>query len=150
MKAIIDSIKTKLAEVTALKFIDENTGQLDYYSPNFPVKFPCALVDIGEAGFSNIGMDKTKKPINRQMGDIIIVFNVANLKLTNTSNAAPTSQKTQAHSIFDIMQAIHEIIQGFHPTQSCSGLIRIGQKRLIRDDGVQEYQIRYTANANDV
>lgn len=150
MKAILAATQTKLAEVTALKFIDENTGQLDYYSPNMPVKFPCALIDINDGDFSDIGKDRAAEPQNRQMGNINLVIVLANLKLTNSSLNAPAGQKVAAFAIWDIMEDIHKKVHGWRPTENASPFVRKGFGRVQREDGVQEYRIRYTATANNV
>ena len=39
MKALLEKIQQKVSEITELKYIDENWGQLDYYSPNMPVQY---------------------------------------------------------------------------------------------------------------
>ena len=54
MKALLEKIQEKLSEVEGLKYIDENWGQLDYYSPNMPVQYPCVLIDIGQVQYSNL------------------------------------------------------------------------------------------------
>lgn len=150
MKSVIESIQTKLAAVAALKYIDEDWGQLDYYSPNFPVKWPCVLIDLPNDDFSDIGMDKTAVPQNRQMAEGLVSITVANMKLTNTSGRAPQLQKDQAWSIWDLIEDIHEQLQGFRPDAKCGKLIRRARRRVKRDDGVQEYTIIYSYSMNNV
>ena len=150
MKALIKNIQTRLDTVTDLKYIDEDWGQLDYYSPNFPVQWPCVLIDITNAGYSNIGMDRSVKPMQRQQADAQISFTVANLKLTNTSAKAPVMQKDNAWSIWDLIEEVHEKLQGFSPEVYAGKLIRTSLQRVKRDDGVQEYTITYSCGLNDV
>jgi hypothetical protein len=149
MNTIIDNIKNELDSIKALKYVDENWGQLDYYSPNFPVKWPCALVDVSEAQFSNLGMDKSATPVHRQMADYRVEIRVANLKLTNTSVKAPATQKAQAHSVWVLIEDIHKKLQGFTPGENSSKLIRAGLSRVNRDDGVQEYSIIYSSSLHN-
>ena len=89
----IDSVQTKLAQLPALNHIDEETGQLDYYSPNYPVKWPCALVTIINIDYEDVGKDRSKIPQQRQMGDAMLSITLADLKLSNTSKKAPNTQK---------------------------------------------------------
>jgi len=149
MKDAIKNIEDRLAN-SGSNYVDEDWGQLDFYSPNFPVKWPCTLIDLASANFSNIGRDKTKTPINRQQGDGLISITVANLRLSNTSRMAPQSQKDNAWSIWELIEKTHELLQGFRPFENSGALIRTGIRRVKRDDGVQEYTMLYSVGMNDV
>ena len=149
MKHIIEAIQTKLAQHPDIKYVDENWGQLDYYSPNFPVQWPCVLIDIANANFDNIGKDNNQVPVNRQMAQITVELRVANLKLTNTSANAPHLQKTYARSIWQILEEVHAQLHGWNPSESTSKLIRTAVNRAKRDDGVQEYAVRYSCEENN-
>lgn len=149
MKEIIENIQTKLASVTALKYVDEDWGQLDYYSPNPPVKWPCALIDISGASFEDKGWNRTTNSWP-QTGDGMVTIKIANLKLTNTSGRAPQSQKDAGWSIWDLMQDAHEAVQGFRPVPNSGALLRRGWRRIQRDDGIQEYTILYSFGMTDV
>ncbi|WP_234369146.1 hypothetical protein [Brumimicrobium mesophilum] len=137
-------------EVPAAKYVDENWGQLDYYSPNFPVQWPCILIDVNAANFTNIGKDRSATPENRQMGEFSLELRIANLKLTNTSYQAPTTQKTQARSIWTLIDEVHKVVQGFEPDVMFGKLIRTGWRRVPREDGVQEYAVYYRGKADNV
>lgn len=150
MEAIVPKIQEKLKVIVDLKYIDENTGQIDSYSPNFPVQWPCALIDITDANFSNLGINPNKKPKNRQLAEMLVEITVANIKLTNTSGLAPINQQNEAWSIFTLLNKIHAELQGFCPTDTSSKLIRVNQHRNRRDDGVQEYKMIYSLSINEV
>jgi hypothetical protein len=149
MKELITAIQERLANNVSLKYVDENWGQLDYYSPNFPVKWPCALIDIAQSQFDNIGRDNNQVPANRQMGQLVIEIRVADMRLTNTSMKAPNMQKAYARSIFEQIEEIHALLHGWNPIEKSSKLIRTSQSRVKRDDGVQEYAIYYSCELND-
>ncbi len=146
----IPSIQNKIKEIPSIPYVDEDTGQLDNYSPNFPVKWPCCLIDISNLTFSDIGKDRKKNPINRQNASGDIVITVANLKLTNTSGLAPIKQQQDAWSIQNEIQYIHEKLHGFRVLENTSRLVRKRLQRIKRDDGVQEYKITYGIEAADV
>jgi len=150
MKGIIQAIQTKIQAITGVKYVDEDWGQLDYFSPNFPVKFPCVLIDVANANYSNIGQDKQAMPINRQMADATISLTIANMKFTNSSGMAPQSQKDNTWSIHELIEEIHKVVQGFRTSDNATGLIRIGMNRTKRDDGVQEYTVRYSISLQNV
>lgn len=150
MEIIIQNIQTRLSEVAELKYIDEDWGQLDYYSPNFPVKWPCTLIDVPSANFSNLGTDKKATPINRQNAGATLSITVANMKLSNTSLHAPQTQKDNAWSVHGLIEKIHGKLQGFMPKENAGKLIRTGLERVKRDDGVQEYNISYSFDLYNV
>ena len=149
MKQTLLSIQNKIAEVTQLKYVDEDWGQLDYYSPNPPVKWPCALIDIGGVNYENIGRDRTAAPVNRQTGTGYVNITIANLKLTNSSKMAPQTQKDQAFATHEIIQQVHNILHGWSP-DGASALIRTNFSRTKRDDGIQEYNISYSFGITNV
>ena len=143
MEEVIEAIVTKLESNATLKYASEDWGQLDYYSTNFPVKFPCALVDISNAGFANLGIDKTASPKNRQTATASVTITLANVRLTNSSGRAPQTQRNNAFNIWALQGEIHALLQGWKPTANTGALIRSGLQRIKRDDGVQEYVVVY-------
>lgn len=149
-KEVLKSIQNKLAAIPDLKYVDEDWGQLDDYSPNPPTQFPLALIDIGNLQYSDIGKDKAAIPQNRQMATGTIVISIANLKLTNTSARAPQSQKDKAWSIWDIIQSVHENLHGEVVGGSAGALMRTNMRKVKRDDGIQEYEVTYTIGMNNV
>lgn len=149
MIEIIEPLKERLTTIEELKYVDENWGQLDYYGQNPPVKWPCSLVSITSARFSDTGIDRSAVPQNRQMGDLLVEIRVANLKLTNTSAMAPVSQKEKAQGIFQIIQSIHEIVHGWTPGGKIGKLIRQGMQHERRDDGILDYSIFYSVSVSD-
>lgn len=150
MKQILQNIQEKLSEVSELKYIDEDWGQLDYYNPNPPVKFPCCLIDIQNIDFSNIGQDFAQKPRQRQKGVFSLKISLADLKLTNTSLLSPKNQKENAWKIYEMAQKVHEKLHGFSPFENCSKMLRTSFSRVMRDDGVQEYAIIYQFEAHNI
>lgn len=150
METYLTNIQNKIAEIADLKYIDEDWGQLDYYSPNIPVKWPCCLIDMNNGDFSNIGQDLTKSPKNRQNGKLTVKLTFANMKLSNTSFKAPQSQKDKAWLIIGLIEEVHKKIHGFTPDANCSKMLRAGFAKVKRDDGVQEYSVYYTFEAMNV
>lgn len=141
MKEIIDSAKTQLETGNFLKHIDEDYGQLDFVNP--PVKWPCALISINTGVFDNLGMDKSLTPKNRQMGDFTVDFRVAVLKLSPGNVKATNQQKENNLRIFDVLQDVHNLIQGWSPGGKVGKFIRTKIRNEKRDDGIQEYVVSY-------
>jgi len=150
MKALLEKIQQKVSEIAELKHIDENWGQLDYYSPNMPVQYPCALIDVQQVQFTNLGKDITKKPLQRQIGTVQIKITVANMRLTNSSMQAPRRQKEEVWAIWGIIEKIHQQLHGVSLLPNVSPLIRTSQNRTLRDDGLQEYEVYYSCEMQNI
>lgn len=118
MKNIFLSIQEQLKEIPALKHIDKNWGQLLHEQP--PVKFPCALLDVANVEYSQLGN-------LAQTANGIIEITVANLRLTNSSGKAP--RKEDAYAVFDIIEEIHQLLHGWSNGE-IQPLIRINVQKL--------------------
>src|SRR5690554_5183741 len=109
MKQILQNLQNQLHErEEAIQYIDENWGQLDLYGPEIPVKWPCVLIDINQAQFTNTGRNNNVIPPNRQQGTAIIELTIAALKLTNTSFKAPATQKWHGFEIWEVVEEVHQ------------------------------------------
>ena len=104
IKTILLAVQQRLAErVPELAYIDKNWGQLDYEAP--PVKWPCALLDIDEVPFSQIGG-------GGQIADgVTVEILAANLRLVSSSAAAP--RKADAYLLIELLDKIHSALQRF-------------------------------------
>ncbi len=144
MKELLIDIQERLTTaVVALKYIDEDWGQLDYFANNAPVKWPCALIDVTSASWSNT--------LNlAQMGLVQVKIRVADLKLSKSSNAAPQGQKDKSFGIFDLLSDIHKCLHGWSGHDHYSALIRTASTRVKRADGVRIYEITYTTELKDI
>lgn len=143
MEKLLTDIQTRLlSKVTALKYVDEDWGQLDYYSPNMPVQFPAALIDASDATYTNEG-----KLI--QLGTVQVRLRIADMRLGNTSGRAPQGQKAAAFGIFGTLKQIHRALHGWAGSPHYSRLIRQSSKRVKRDDGVRIYEIVYTVQLTE-
>lgn len=149
MTDVLQAINDKLNEISELKYIDENWGQLDLYGPQIPVQWPCALVDFNTGQFTNIGRNYRVTPQNKQEGTLTVEITIANLKLTNSSNKAPIFQKEKAFAIWDLINKVHEILQGWSPQENAGALIRTTFSKVRRDDGVQEFRVIYSIGLHD-
>jgi hypothetical protein len=141
MKQLLENIKNRLSEnVTALRYIDENWGQLNIADP--PVKFPLVLIDIEDVQWSN----QTK---HVQDGIATVSIQVANMKLSNTNRRAPETQRIRAAHILDIMDSIHAVLHGWAHQQSHGPLTRTLTRKLTRDDGIRHFELTYTCQIVD-
>ena len=142
MKELIDDIKTRLQGVTELKYIDEDWGQLDYYSASPPVKFPCVLIDIDSVRWTDQGNQT-------QIGIANVAVRLANMRLSNSNVKAPTAQKTKSLSFFDTVMHIHQKLHTWSGALNNGPLTRIGYRKVKRDDGIREIEMIYTVEITD-
>lgn len=137
---ILTAIAARLgAEVPELKYIDEDWGQLDDYSDNPPVKFPCAVIEVQQAAWRN----QSNKV---QDGSVNISIRVADQRLSNTNLRAPAPQKLNAAAIWLIQEKIYKALHTWRPVDypDFSSLTRVSSRKLKRDDGVREFEMIFT------
>jgi hypothetical protein len=143
MDQLLKDIQARLIErVPALKYVDEDWGQLDYYSPHPPVQWPCGLIDATSADWSDI----LKKV---QMGLVQVTIRVGDLKLTNTSGKAPAGQKQHAFEIFATLKEVYKALHGWTGSKHYSRLMRKTSRRVKREDGVRIYEMIFTCELTD-
>ncbi len=143
MKQLLIDIITRIkADIPAIKYVDEDWGQLDNYSPNPPVQFPAAIIDCINATYTNEG-----KLV--QLGDVQIRIRIADQKLTNSSGRAPATQRTNAFAIYDLLADIHSKLHGWPTNKPYTRLIRQSLKRTVRNDGMRVHELVYTCRIVD-
>lgn len=142
MKDLIQSIQNRLSQINLLKYVDMDWGQLDLYTNHSPVKWPCALIDIPVAQYTNQGNAV-------QLGIITIGISIADLRLSNSSNAAPNAQKERALAIYELINQVYQKLHGWTALDNYSALIRQSYLRQQRQDGLIIHRITYTCQIND-
>lgn len=135
-KPFVDIQNRLMDKVKALKYIDEDWGQLEL--PNPPVQWPCSLIDCDD-------MDVSQAGAHTMVDKLTIVIRVADIRFSNTSAQAPPFQKEKAYELFTIMSKIIEVLHGWTGTPELYGrLQRTGQRRIRRKDGVRLYEIYFS------
>jgi len=143
MKQLINLIKFRLQEkVPALKYIDEDWGQLDYYNPNQPVKWPCVLIDVNQVAWTNEGQ-------HVQLGNASVSIRVADMRLSNSNIKAPQAQRTRAEGILDLLTCVHAALHGWTGDNMNSPLTRLTTRKVNRDDGIREFEVIYVSQITD-
>lgn len=145
MNQLLLDVQQRIVDyVPVVKYVDEDWGQLDDYSPNFPVKYPCVLVDCYSADYSNLGNLV-------QQGNCTIRLLIADLRLSNSSNAAPNSQKEKNASFYDTMKSIYTALHGWHRVGgNYTKLIRTAERRIKRDDGLKVHEMLFSVQIKDI
>lgn len=143
MKQLVQNIQDRLVqEVPALKYVDQDWGQMDFWREH-PVKYPCALIDVQMAQYSNNG-DFV------QQGTATVVIRLFDQKLSNSSQAAPQSQKENAKKIWQLIEDVNCALHGQNFLQEGFGLpIRQQMRRTKREDGCYQTEIYYSIQFTD-
>ena len=132
MKSIFLSIQDRLSEIPGLQYIDKDWGQLQYEQP--PVKWPCALLDVANADFKQLGR-------GFQQADADITVTVANLNLVRSSSKAP--MRGHAYATIDLLEEIHQALQLFSDGRHFSPLMRTNISKVAADKDMEVYVMTY-------
>lgn len=120
-------------EVTDLKWIDFDSGQIDVLNERPALAFPACLVDIAYPQCDDTGATGQ-----------IVVCNVT-LRLVfwykgETNSLSPVRET--ALEIFDIIESVHAALQGWS-TYALSNFSRINAAPEKRKDGLKVYKVVY-------
>ncbi|MDR1023594.1 MAG: hypothetical protein LBL94_10050 [Prevotellaceae bacterium] len=149
MKQLLDDIQRRLAAATLpdgsplFAHVDVDWGQVDFCEGPPPVKFPCALIDLQSAEFSNLGQ-------RAQVGRVAVQIRVVDMILGRTSAGAPEAQREKAARVFDLLREAHRLLHGWTGTPALYGrLSRKAVARARRRDGLHEYTLTFEAAVTD-
>lgn len=143
MELIIQDFEDKLMkDVPALKYIDQDWGQMDFFQTP-PVKYPCALIDIQSAEYSDQGE-------LIQQSNTRVVIRIFDVPLSNSSGRAPNNQKQNARKIWTLIKDINKSLHGQNFLQEGHGLpMRKGMRRTKREDGCIQTDLYYQIQSTD-
>jgi hypothetical protein len=150
MKQFLVNTQTKISEIIGVLHIDEDWGQLDNYTPNAPIQWPCCLIDVSNLDFSDNGRDKDAIPQNRQEASGSITLTFANLKSANSGIENPQAPNNSSWLLQNLIEEVHAKVHGFMPVTSAGKLIRKSLKRIKRNDGIQQYDVVYSIGMHNI
>lgn len=104
MQTLTTAIMQKLEQVTGLKWIDIDMGQLDL--PHPPVDYPCALIDVDNIDYTDAGE-------STEIGDVLIAVKIAQLCITESNHRTPTIYKLQGAEQFNLIKEVHKVLKGY-------------------------------------
>lgn len=153
MKQLLNDIQARLKTEIPTLFVDEDWGQLDYFMPSAPVKYPCALINIAAIDYQTLGR-------KLQHAVATVVITVADVKFTNTSSNAPVLQKQNAWKVYDTILGIYQVLQGWcaglNPAPTGTGTVgaygpmtRTKMARRKNDDGINLFDLYFDVAIRD-
>jgi hypothetical protein len=149
MKQLLTDIQSRLSAAThagnspLLAYVDLDWGQVDFYNGMPPVRFPCALIDVQSAEYSNEGQ-------LMQIGHVAVQIRVVDMILSHTSAGATEEQREKAARVFDLLRETHRSLHGWTGTPAHYGrLVRKTLARVRRRDGLHEYTMTFETILTD-
>ena len=136
MKFLLKTIFTQIKTVPAIKWVDEDFGQIDQYEDKPPVQFPCALVTIDEL-YDSLGGDACDQTST-------ITVRVAHSRLGNRSGMAPGEAIDLTLAKLDVAEDVKLAIQGFKITSWNSIVYLTGMATERRTDGIAVKTLTFT------
>ncbi|MDR2361587.1 MAG: hypothetical protein LBD91_02545 [Prevotellaceae bacterium] len=112
MKQLLTDIQNRLATAVhednrpLFAYVDLDWGQADFYDDRPPVKFPCALIDVQNATYSNEGR-------HIQTGDVTVQIRIIDMILSRSSTAAPADQRERAARVFDRLCDVQRLLHAW-------------------------------------
>lgn len=141
MKKIFLELFEQLRGVSALKFIDLDKGQIDYYDQRPRAAFPCAIFDF------DTDAQTITENIQRVTGRLTIrvAFDYSGETAANTDNAV----LQESLSYFDIIDAVKKSLHDYSSDQIDS-IDHLGTQKESRDDGLTVRRLNFEIIYNEV
>jgi hypothetical protein len=131
------TIQNQLATIPALKFIDLDTGQLEYKKEDErpAVLLPCALFDFVKIDYEDLSF-------NYQEGDFILQVRIGVNPYTHATQYFTATQKENALNFFNIEQSVYTSLQGF-ASQYFGPISRVSMQTEGRNDKLRVRILRF-------
>ena len=135
MEELYDDIRKRLkAEVAALKYIDSDEGQIDYYDKFMLPSWPAALIDLNNIEWESCPDDQTGL-VEMQ---IRVCFRMPEQTSSLVDNIGAAKTRIA------ILNSIHTALDNWSGSgASYTGLLRIRTSREKRTDPIKVFQVVY-------
>ncbi len=134
-------VKRYVQKIPEIKWIDWDSGQLEAFDTNYPVHFPCILIDLEQIEWKSVGNDL-------QVGNVTVNLRIAFKLWTDTNNLTPDNVFAQSMNALKLINKIHKYTQGFEG-EHFNGLDRILTVTEKRSDGLKVVNMKYLTNMRD-
>lgn len=142
----LEGLLTRLSqEVPELKWIDADEGQLDFYDVRPPVAFPCCLVDMSIPESNDLSANNPKIQNCRIRATLTVAFD----DCASLNTKTPLPVRETAMKRMDLLQAVHDVLQGWWNDRFQKPYSRRSCKPEKRNDGLKVYEVVYEATALD-
>lgn len=134
MKALFTAIADHLQnQLPAIKWIDDDYGQIDSYQLRPSVVFPCVLISINYPDTQDTGHAADQEQIIRAQ----ITLRLATERIAPSNNQAPPEVRSQALAHYDLQHQVYQALQGFDNGNTFTPLTRRQATTENRRDGLK-------------
>lgn len=138
---LYEAILTKLdTDVPELRYINQEMGQLEEPRPS--VSWPCALLDIDEFEFTEVGNDP------KQLGDGFIILRLGLQKWSSISSLAPALVRERGLANYELENKIISVLHNWAP----NGFGRLLRRKVSsekREDDIRVRVLAFAVNFED-
>lgn len=132
MEEIIIAILNRINEnVNGISLIDEDTGQLESDSDNYPVTFPCVLVGNTDVNWSDVGLGVQK-------GDSQLTVRLAVDCYDDTHIGSGTTEKIRERQ--QLSTQVYKYLQGYRINKLMSPMVRIKSRDYTLPGNIKVYE----------
>ena len=142
MKHLYNGIATLLQQIPSIRWIDLDTGQLEYFSLRPGIDFPAALIDISYPQCDNVG------GTGEQRCSVNINVRLAFEVWSESNMSAPDQVREAALNIYDL---INDVKQKLHNKRIITGetLYRVSVASEKREDGIKVFSINFRTKTTE-
>lgn len=135
-------IETLKEEVPALRWIDADEGQLDFYTDDRPpVAFPCCLVELSMPDTNTLSANH---PVTQRC-TLRAVLQVAFDDCASLNTRTPKPVRETAMRRFDLLEDIKKALNGRWFDRFVRPYIHTGCLPRKREDGLKMYEMSFEA-----
>jgi len=128
-----------MAKVPEVRFIDQDLGQLENYELRPAVSWPCALLDVEEFTFTEMGNDL------QQIGQGILSVRIGLVKYSESNNLVPEAVRKNALQYYEVEQKVIEALHGWKSV-GFSRLLRRVSATEKRDDDIRVRVLKFAVS----
>lgn len=100
-------LQTRIQQkVPAIKWVDQDLGQLEWYEQRPSVAWPCVLIDFNSTTYDQM-------PGNEQWGNATFVLRLGFPAFSAANSATPQATKENGLQYYELEQLLYQAIQGY-------------------------------------
>lgn len=122
---IMNRIKSQVSEI---RFVAQDIGQLENYDIRPAVSWPCCLIDMDQTNFTEANDQ------NIQLAAGMITMRLGLVKYTDSNNLVPDAAMENSLQYYEIEQKLYQALQGWNPDGFGKMLRRVAATERRQDD----------------
>lgn len=136
---ILERMKTK---APSIRFVAQDIGQLENYEIRPAVSWPCCLIDIQQAQFSEANSE------NIQLAQGLISFRIGLVKYTDSNNLVPGNVLENSLKYYEAENELYAALHGWKP-EGFGALLRRSCVTERREDDIRVREMKFAFSFTD-